>query len=365
MKSKILFLGRFAPPTHGAAKMNELYFNELRKDKNFIADKIRINKYDSLEKIGVISFSKFKGYMETYLEIISKIIKLNPDIVYLEIAPKGLAFLKDSVYILISKFFRKKIVVHFHAKGAKKSSSGKISKKYYKFIFKNVKIIVLSKILIKDVKNFANENQIEVIGNGIVDEIADKEFKKIIEKRKKNKCLEIIFLSNMIESKGPIDVLKICRELKNNRIKFNCNFIGNFQEEKFKEKFNKKIKEFKLEEKCNYLGPKYGKEKGDLLKIADILIFPTKYPEETFGLVIIEAFMYGIPVYSYNNASIPEIISKDFLGYVSRKSSWKELSIKIKEDMNKKIEYKKIREYFKSNYTLEDSVDKLKSTLKK
>ena len=43
MKRKILFLGRFPPPVHGASKMNELYFKSRIINKNFEVRKIKIN----------------------------------------------------------------------------------------------------------------------------------------------------------------------------------------------------------------------------------------------------------------------------------------------------------------------------------
>ena len=71
IKTKILFLGRFTPPMHGAAKMDELYFDALDKDKNFDVRKIKINKYDVLIEIGKIN--KAKICIATFLMIIFSI----------------------------------------------------------------------------------------------------------------------------------------------------------------------------------------------------------------------------------------------------------------------------------------------------
>ncbi len=139
MIKKILFLGRFTPPFHGAALMNEHYFNSLNNDKNFQVEKIKLNKYDSLEEIGGKSLKKLRGYFQTYTELIKKLRKFKPEIIYLEMAPRGIAFYKDSIYVLISKIFKKRVVIHFHAKGARETTKKKLAKKYYKFIFKNTK----------------------------------------------------------------------------------------------------------------------------------------------------------------------------------------------------------------------------------
>ncbi len=356
---KIIFLGRFSPPVHGAARMNELYLKVLKKNKKFEVKKIKINKYNSLEKIGRVDISKIVGYFQVVKELVSNIVNFNPEIIYLEMAPKGVAFFKDSIFVLISKMFHKKIFIQFHAKGAKETTKNKVAEKYYKFIFKNTKIILLSKILFDDVKNVAKWSQVEILPNGIPDEITDKEFKKIITKRKKNKKPVFLFLSNMIESKGPLDVLKICNELDKKEVDFRCNFIGNSQDKEFEARFMDKLKEYKLGKKCKYLGPKYGKDRNKFLEKTDFMIFPTKYPQETFGLVILEAFMYGIPTFSYKNASIPEIISKDFLGHVSNEDDWSELAEHIKKRIKRKSDSIRIRKYFKRHYTINKSSNKI------
>ena len=292
-KKKILFLGRFAPPVHGAAVMNENYFSSLSKDKRFIVKKIKINYSSSLDQLGEVSFKKFLYTLSSYFKLNKELIFFRPDLVYFEIAPKGTAFFRDSLYALFCKLFMRKIIFQLHAKGVKKFSSKNILiRSFYKLIFRETKVVLLSNLLYPDVEGVIAKNQIEILPNGIKDEITSKEFEKIIKERLKNKKPKLLFLSNMIESKGPLDVLDICNELSQKKIQFECNFIGKFQDKTFEKIFFKKLKELKLSEKCKYLGPLYGEEKLKVLARSNYLLFPTKYAEECFPLVVLESFMY-------------------------------------------------------------------------
>ncbi len=62
----------------------------------------------------------------------------------------------------------------------------------------------------------------------------------------------------------------------------------------------------KIEESVNksngaikYLGPVYGNEKVDFFNEIDVFLFPTRYPNETQGIVNLEALASGVPVAGY------------------------------------------------------------------
>jgi len=361
---RVLFLGRFPNPIHGAALMNESYYNGLKKDKNFNIKKIKINYSDSLDELGKINLKKFFGFFIVFFKLLKELIFFQPKIIYFELAPKGFAFYRDSIYVLLCKIFRKKIIFHFHAKGVETLNKNFFSRAYARFIFKNTKSILLSNLLYYDIKSFVNKKDIFILPNGIKDNLSNKEFEKIIQERKKNKKLQLLFLSNMIETKGPLDVLYICNELKKKKIEFECSFVGKFQDSNFEKKFFKELNSLNLERECKYLGPKYGKEKFKILEKTNYLIFPTTYPEETFGLVIIESFMYGIPALSYDNASIKEIILNKKLGYVSKKGDWENISKELIKRIKKVESSKEIREEFKKKYLLDNVLKDLKRILR-
>lgn len=360
MKKKILFIGRFPPPVHGASKVNETYFESKLIRDVFYVDKIKINPDDEIENIGKFSFKKIIYTFKAFFELNKKLNNFNPNIVYFELAPTGGAFIRDSLFAILCKIHNKKIIFQLHARGIKEKSKNFLWRRYYKFIFRKTKMILLSNMLYEEVEKVIPIENINILPNGIKNEINEKEYNRIILNRAKNKKKKLLFISNMVEEKGALDVLRICKELDKKGVSFECYFAGPWQEENFENKWKKLIKELKLEEKCKYVGPKYGKDKAKLFSESDFFIFPTKYKNESFPLVILESFMYGIPVLSYNQGAIKEIISDDYLGYVSKNKKYQELSSELLKRISKKSDSKKIREHFKKNYTIETAEENLK-----
>ena len=100
------------------------------------------------------------------------------------------------------------------------------------------------------------------------------------------------------------------------------------------------------------------KKKKEILKQSNFLVFPSNYKYEILSNVTLESFMFGSPVFTYDTGALREIVSKDFLGFVSS-GDWKELSAEIIKRIGKKTESNKIRKYFKDNFILEIAEKKL------
>jgi glycosyltransferase involved in cell wall biosynthesis len=171
---------------------------------------------------------------------------------------------------------------------------------------------LLSPLLYQDIKGFAKESDVYYCPNGIPE---TKLFHRKAIVTKESKVTTILFLSNLIESKGVYVLLDACVILKKRQIPFRCIFIGG-DGDITANQFLEKVSQWNLKDEVEYQGKKYGLEKEDAFAEADIFAFPTYYHNETFGLVNLEAMQHSLPVISTFEGAIPEVAIDGVNGYL-------------------------------------------------
>ncbi|MCA9487690.1 MAG: glycosyltransferase family 4 protein [Nanoarchaeota archaeon] len=353
MVKKILFLSTLPPPHYGASIMSEICLEILQKSKNFQVRNIKLNYSKSMNDVGKINLSKFKGFFKVMKQISNSFKEFSPDFIYFAPATKGFGLIRDFLFVQKIKKYGVPFVFHIHSRLFK----GRKNKLMYQKMFKGEKAIILGKELLDDVEEFFKKEDINFLPNAIKNQISEREFKKLIEEKKKRPNLNLLFLSNMNESKGWPKLLEAC-EILNKKLDFTCNFVGEFPSKWEKERFYESAKEKNLGRRVNYLGKKTGKDKRKIFEQSDIFIFPTEYPFETFGVVIIESMMFGIPVIANGIATIPSIISDNETGFVLKKNSPEEISEKIlqlskretRENFSEKSRKRFLEKYELGNY---------------
>ena len=163
----------------------------------------------------------------------------------------------------------------------------------------------------------------------------------------------------MIKSKGYFDVLKLAKKYKN----YEFSFAGNWMNDSDKEEFFKYIRDNNLSN-VKFYGFVKGKEKRKLFEENFLLIFPTKYINEAFPLVLLEAFSYGLPVISTTIGSIPDIVDKNSGILVDEYSELeKNFELYFEKLVNLKTA-KYCRNRYLNNFTLEKFEDNLIQILK-
>ncbi|MCX8130422.1 MAG: glycosyltransferase [Clostridia bacterium] len=101
-----------------------------------------------------------------------------------------------------------------------------------------------------------------------------------------------------------------------------------------------------------YVGAVGGKERQQLFKKAECMVFPTSW-DEPFGLVMIEAMACGTPVVALSNGAVPEVMK-----------GFPELACHSADDMVKKVIEKKfpdsieLRGYVERNFSARSMADK-------
>jgi glycosyltransferase involved in cell wall biosynthesis len=92
--------------------------------------------------------------------------------------------------------------------------------------------------------------------------------------------------------------------------------MGEFVSNEFKSCIEEYLKSSGLDECIDFLGVLEGENKWRVFAYTDILCFPTFFESESFGLVLIEAFSFEIPVVATNWRGIPSVVDDGIDGYL-------------------------------------------------
>lgn len=170
----------------------------------------------------------------------------------------------------------------------------------------------MANILYEDVKRYVKRENIYICPNGIKKNCTDIDVQSAITHY--NQIPHILFLSNLLITKGIFILLDALKILHEKNIPFFCDFVGGETYDMSISDFNKEVISRGLNNHIKYHGSKYGKEKRSIISSSDIFVFPTF--NETFGLVLLEAMELCKPCIGCNEGGIPDIIDNNKTGLI-------------------------------------------------
>lgn len=225
-----------------------------------------------------------------------KFVHLNPSFFIVPL-------LRDIPYIILSKIFRKKIVVLIHGWDVDFYSNRKDSLllKLISFFYKRTdQLMVLSEDFQKNLEDIGYSN-ISVIKTFFERELFDG------YEIEKNSKPNFLFLGRMQEGKGIFDIIESLNLLNKDKIAFHSNFIGWFSDDDTERVFNEKLVEYDLSNKVKYLGYRKGRKKVEKFIESDVFLYPSYYSEGC-PTVVIEALAGGCYIISTDVAALKEVI---------------------------------------------------------
>lgn len=356
MKLKILFIMHMPPPVHGAAMVGQYIHESELINQELECHYINLATAKNLHDIGKVGMRKLFDFYKLLGRIQHTLKEVRPDLVYITPNACGGAFYKDFIVVQMIKAMGYKVVVHFHNKGVATHQARWIDDVLYKRFFKGIKVILLSECLYSDVKKYVDRKNVFVCANGIpASSILDSHLES--SSVSKNKTPHILFLSNLLVSKGVVVLLDALQILKEKGCSFVCDFVGGETAEMDAAMFESEVAKRGLDGMVAYHGRKYGKDKEAFFHSADMFVFPTFYHNECFPLVLLEAMEHGLPCVSTTEGGIPGIVDDGKSGWLVPKYDVMALAEKMQvllADANLRYKMGKAgREKFEREFTLE------------
>lgn len=335
MNKSILFLLHIPPPVHGSSVVGFLIKHSLSINITFRCTYINLLVSKNVADSGIVNFNKVFGFIFTWLKILISILRKRPRVCYLALTTTGAAFFKDLLLVTLLKIFKIKRVYHLHNKGVRLHQTKIFNRICYNYVFQDAEVILLSKLLYPDVQDFVPESKVHICPNGIPDQLTIskfqiKNFQQCLAEERQNldnrNVVRVLFLSNLIESKGVFVLLEACALLKKKMVLFECIFVGGEGDITISQ-FKSRVNQLEIGNYISYLGEKYGEEKYSVLAKSDIFAFPTYY--ETFGLVNLEAMQYYLPIVSTFEGGIPDIVEDGITGFLIPRRNAEALAEKL------------------------------------
>ena len=359
----ILFITPLPPPVHGSAMVSQYIKDSELIQGEFECDFVNLSTSRRMDEIGKGGVKKLLRFAGSFFVLFYKLLVHRYDLCYLAITCHGVGFLKDAPFVMLCKLFGCKVVIHQHNKGM----SGCIDRWPYRwlipYIYKRARVILLSWYLYPDIEKAVKREQVVICPNGIPETVSGEQIQdrkeglnekgemrnekestpsevsllvhpvsggqfskqeqrdltKPLTAHRSPLTVNLLFLSNLIPSKGVYVLLDACKILKEKGMDFHCNFVGGESKEMDRRVFEQAVKERGLEGCVLYHGPKYGEEKEQYWRMADVFVFPTFYHNETFGLVIVEAMQYRLPIVSTDEGGIPDVVIDGQNGFICKR----------------------------------------------
>lgn len=321
-KKRILFITPLPPPIHGSAMMSQYIKDSKLINEAFDCDFVNLSTSRKMDEIGKRSMLKILRFLCAYCIVLGKLMSHRYDLCYLAITCYGIGFLKDAPFVLLCKLFGKNIVIHQHNKGMNRDVDKWPYRWLLPLVYRNTKVILLSWRLYPDVEKVVGKEQILICPNGIPETLS-----KEPEVMRHNRIPHLLFLSNLLVSKGVLVLLDTLEILKDKGYSFICDFVGSETAEIDADCFKKEVKKRGLDRLVIYDGKQYGADKERFFKQADVFIFPTYY--ECFPIVLLEAMQHKLPVISTNEGGIPDIIEDGINGFVCKRQDAKDIANKL------------------------------------
>lgn len=311
-------------------------------------------------------------YFGRFWQLIKIFLTKKVSAVYLTISQEKVGFYRDFVFIWLSYFFRKNIIVHLHGGNYKifYQRQSKMMQSLIRATLNKVDRIVLLSDVFTDLFDFVDGylSKTAVVENGIPTPVA-------ISNVTRNDLSEIriLFLSNLIESKGYLDVLEAVKILvhKYGR-KVKATFCGKFmvfpQDKLFKSAseaadfFNNYVQSNALGENIEFKGLVTGHEKEKLLQESHFILLPSYYFNEGQPISIIEGLANGCVPVCTDYRDLPNMVIDKWNGIIVEQNNAEDIAGKIYAVDEKAFDLMSTnsRKLFIEKYTLDSHIHKLK-----
>jgi len=272
-----------------------------------------------MDEIGKLGVQLIAHKLPELVRVIAKITYLRlstgADVLwYPPAGPNLIPVLRDLIILISTRWLFEKTIFHFHAGGVSEMYERLPTavQLFFRLAYFRPDIAVRNSKLAPDDGRLLEAGQEFIVPNGVEDAYALYKDGRVELPETEDRAVKVLFVGKLCRSKGVMTLLRACQQLAgDSEHPITVRLMGQFESKTFEEEARRYVQRHDLENHVSFLGVLSGRKKWDAFAASDIFCFPSYFESETFGLVVVEALCFGLPVVTTQWRGIPTVVGAD------------------------------------------------------
>jgi len=352
--TRVLVVGQTPPPFGGQAIM---IANLLDGQYDGVElHHVRMNFSKEMDTVGRFRVAKILVLMGLIVRIVwCRIRYRTPVLYYPPAGPSRIPFYRDIVILLVVRWMFSSVIFHFHAGGVSEfleKQNSIVRWLGWHAYRRPTCAIVLSDRNPPDGERLGAERNV-VIGNGVEDAFATYKAGEKFE----NRVPRVLNVGLLSESKGTLTLIEACHHLAERGVAFRLDLVGHFVSVAFEDVVRERIAAYGLSSHVVHHGVLIGQAKWDRYAQADLFCYPSFFESETFGLVVLEAMQFELPVVVSDWRAIPSLVKEGRSGWVVPHGNVEALARRLEQLLKDRAARREMgqqgRQFFLEKFTIQ------------
>jgi glycosyltransferase involved in cell wall biosynthesis len=293
----VVVAGQVPPPVGGQNVMVAKIFDEISSNDEFRVFHLPFYFTPTFESVRRFRFSKL---WELFL-VCWRFLKIRlacgrvDFLLYPAGGPQTVPMIRDLLLLPVLLSGSVRVVVQFHAAGIEERLSGSESLfgKLFKCVHRRVTAaVVMTEFNRRDPEALGVE-RVFTIPHRLVDENPER---RLPDHSGGSEKLTVLYAGHLYDQKGTPELIEAFARVAAGKPGLRCVLMGEFLPPYSWSACETRCQELGIADRVEWVGVQSGAEKSRIFSDSGVFVFPSVAPYESFGLVMVEAMMWGLPI---------------------------------------------------------------------
>lgn len=292
----VVVAGQIPPPTGGQNVMIKRIVDELKEDTRWRLVHLPFRFTSNFQSVRRFTFGKVLELLKVYIEFLKIFAKHGkPELLlYPSGGPQLIPIIRDILLLPFLSHLSKKTIVQFHAAGvAERLYDNNLFTKCMRKSYSAVQsAIVMTSFNKRDPESLGIPH-IWILPHRIIDENPKAKLPNY-----SGAVFNILYAGHLYDQKGTPQLIEAFANIAQAYPQTHLHLLGEFLPPYSKKTCIERLKTLGIVNRISIHGVQHGVKKSKIFSEAQLFVFPSIAPYESFGLVMVEAMMWGLPIMS-------------------------------------------------------------------